>query len=683
MKPLLIEIGTEEIPARFIPGGMRSLKEGIEKLLDDNRIDFDGTHEYGTPRRLSVFIENVSERQKGRTVEVLGPPKKIGMDAKGNFTSAAAGFARSQKIDISNLCVTTTDRGEYISATVNEPANDTVDVLAETLPKLISSLPFPKSMRWGSGSLKFVRPIHWITSVFGETIIPLEIDGIKGGSITRGHRFMSPGAFKINDISSYLHLLSNNLVIADPGKRKDLILKGIREIETANNCRVIADSELLDTVTFLVEYPTVVLGNFDPEYLSLPRELPVTVMKIHQKYFSVEGSNNELLPHFVLVSNTDRKNNPTVRKGAERVLKARLEDARFYFDADRKIPLGDFIESLKSVTFQEKLGSLYEKAGRISSICSTLSESLGLTGLKKIQRAAMLSKADLVSGVVREFPELQGYMGMIYANISGEEKDIADAIFEHYLPRFTADRLPSGDIGTIVSLADKIDNIASFFSVGLMPTGSEDPFALRRQSIGIINILQDKNYDLSLEALIDAALECVSGHSPSDTLKTDIIEFFNQRLDGIFLNEGFDYDLVNAVLPGRNRESTGQNESIKKIKNRLKILSEMRKGPEFSHLLTAAKRVYNIISNADPSALNVDLLTEPAEQELFSAVKSVQIKLDNSYDALYELTTPINTFFDSVLVMDKNSDVRQNRLALLCSVMALFDRLGNFPEIVD
>ena len=405
-------------------------------------------------------------------------------------------------------------------------------------------------------------------------------------------------------------------------------------------------------------------------------------MKIHKKFFSVEGVNNELLPHFVLVSNTDRKNNPTVRKGAERVLKARLEDAKFYYDEDRKIPLGDLIDNLKGVTFQEKLGSLYEKAGRISSICSTLSEILGLAGHEKIQRTAMLSKADLVSGVVREFPELQGYMGKIYADISGEGKDIADAIFEHYLPRFSGDLLPSGDIGTIVSLADKIDNIASFFSVGLIPSGSEDPFALRRQAIGIINILQDKDYDLPLEALIDAALECVSGHSSIEALRTGITRFFNDRLKVIFPGEGFDYDLVNAVLSGRLRETAGQG-TVKQIKKRLAVLSKMRKETGFSELVTAAKRVYNIISNGDQSEIDEELLTEPSEQELFSAMKSVQIKLYSSYDALHELTTPINTFFDSVLVMDKNPDVRQNRLALLRSVGALFDSLCNFSEIVD
>jgi glycyl-tRNA synthetase beta chain len=684
MKPLLFEIGTEEIPARFIPGGIKSLKEGLIKVLNDASIDFGDVFEYATPRRLAVFIENVSETQKDRKIEVLGPPKKFAFDERGNLTAAAIGFVRSQNIDIKKLKVVKTDRGEYVAVTIEETNRKTEDVLVELLPKLITLLQFPKSMRWGYSSLRFVRPIQWIAAIFNDNKIPFEIDGLKSSDMTRGHRFLSPGPFKIKDPSMYSHILLNNYVIVDPNKRKEIILKEIKKIESTANCRVHEDKELLDTVTFLVEYPTVILGNFDSEYLSLPKELLVTVMKSHQKYFPVEDENRNLLPRFILISNSTPENNDMVRRGSERVLKARLEDAKFYFNEDQKKPLWDYIEKLKDVTFQEKLGSVYEKVERVAFVCSFLADELNLSTKEKILRIVMLSKADLVTGIVREFPELQGYIGMIYAKNSGEDDETSLAINEHYMPRFSGDALPSNELSSLISLADKMDNIVSFFFVGLIPTGSEDPFALRRQAIGVINILLNNDYPFSLDTLIDRALQGVESYLPArKSLSTEILKFFYQRLEGMFLNEGYSYDLINSVLSIQEHAITTAGQNIKDIKNRIKVLSLMKKQTEFSELLIAAKRVYNILDKVQPAKIKEDLLLETAEKELFNAMRKVQNKLiETDYKALFELKDPINTFFDNVLVMDKNPEVKENRLALLLSVKRVFDSLGDFSKII-
>lgn len=678
MKPLLLEIGTEEIPARFISKGLTSLKEEFIKLFNSLSIDYGKISEYATPRRLTICVKDVSEEQKERTKETIGPPKKSAYDNKGAPTKAAIGFAKSLNIDIEELKIVKTERGEYLSAMIVEKGRATGDVLAEALPELITSLQFPKTMRWGNSTLRFVRPIRWILALFGADLIPFELDGLKSGNLSYGHRFISPEAIEIEDPSNYLPLLLKNHVIADSVERKRIIVEEIEKIELKMNGKVYEDEELLNTVTCLVEYPTVVLGSFGTEYLSLPKELPITVMKTHQKYFSVQDKDGNLMPHFIVVSNTGVENNDTVRKGAERVLKARLEDAKFYYNDDRKIPLWDYITKLKKVTYQEELGSLYERAERMAFLCSFIADKLNFQAKEKLLRAAMLSKADLVTGIVREFPELQGYMGMIYAQDSGEDKEIAVALHEHYMPRFSGDSLPSSEMGSIISIADKMDNIASFFFLGLIPTGSEDPFALRRQAAGIINILQEKGYPLTLDILIEKSLQDLESYTPSiKSLTEKILKFFHQRLEGILLSQGYSYDIVNAVLSIKGL-------TINEIKQRVEALSIFRKAPEFSGLLTAAKRVFNILVKTKTGEVKEKLLIEPAEKELFSAVKEIENKLtDTNFRALFELERPINTFFDSVLVMDKKTEIKENRLALLLSVKRLFDSLGDFSKIVE
>ncbi len=678
MKPLLIEIGSEEIPARFISKGLVLLKEALIQFFDKSSIEYGNINEYSTPRRLALYIEDVTEKQADRTIEALGPSEKVAFDDKGSPTRAAAGFAKSLNIDVKDLTIKETERGNYVAATIKEKGRATNEVLSEALPEIISSLQLPKSMRWGSGSLRYFRPIQWVLAIFGSSIIKFNLEELKSSNITYGHRFLSPSAIKIKDPAEYLQHLMRNYVFADPAERKKAISEGIKKVEPSMKCNVHKDDDLLDIVTNLVEYPTVVAGQFDEKYLSLPDALLITVMKSHQKYFSTEDKNGRMRPFFIVVSNTTSNNNDTVKIGAERVLRARLEDARFYFIEDQKQPLWDYTEELKKVTFQEKLGSVFEKTERISVLSLFIADKLKLSydEKEKLHRASMLCKADLVTGVVGEFPELQGYMGMTYALNSGEDKEVASAVYEHYRPRFAGDSLPSGDTGTIVSLADKMDSIASFFSIGLIPSGSEDPYALRRQAAGIINMLQGKDYPLTLNALIDKALEISApGLKEKEELSGNILEFFAQRLEGIFLSQGFSHDIIKSVL-------SAEEYNLQNLKYKAGILSEFKKDAAFPSLITAAKRVYNILSKTNTGTINEDLLTESSEKELLAAAGRVRGKLsDTGYRALFELEKPINTFFDDVLVMDKDPKIKENRLALLSSVKETFDALGDFSKI--
>lgn len=679
MKTFLLEIGSEEIPARFIPTGLQLLREGITSLLREAAIESGEIQQFATPRRLAILINNVSHCQRDREREVTGPPKRVAFDDRGQPTPAATGFARQMNIDVHSLRTKQTPRGEYVIALVRETGKPTIEILAQALPVLISSLQLPKSMRWGSGSIRYFRPIHWVLSLFGSDIVSFELDGIRSGNISYGHRFLSPAAMTIQDPSTYLKALRHNHVVADPAERHQIIRKDIRDIEEQSDCRVIEDNELLETVVNLVEFPHAVLGNFESHFLELPKELLTTVMKVHQKYFGVTDKDGKLLPAFVLISNTARENAGTVRAGAERVLRARLGDAEFYFREDRQQPLSAYVEKLKKVTFQEKLGSLYDKVTRISSLCSFLAEQLGLSPDDRLVRAAGLCKADLVTGVVREFPELQGYMGMIYAIHSGEDRDVATAIHDHYLPRYPGDAMPSGELGTIISLADRIDTITSFFSLGQIPTGSEDPFALRRHATAIINILQERDYPLPLELLIDESLKHL--HIPEkergDTTQK-ILQFFQTRLEGILQSVGYSYDMINAVL-------TGSSLNIKTIKMRLDIIETLKNTSGFPELLTVAKRVYNILQSVQQKPeLDEGRLTEPSEKSLLAAIASTGKAMDNhDYRSLFQLTAPVNAFFDSVLVMDKDPVIRANRLALLLAVKKLFNTLGDFSKISE
>ncbi len=682
---ILLEIGTEEIPAGFLPGAIRDLKANAATILNDNYIDFSEIETYATPRRLVLMVGGLTETQTSCVREVFGPAKKIAFDERGNPTEAAVKFADSQGVSVESLVIKKRDKGEYVVAVFKEKGLAVKDLLPEVLKKIVLSIRFPKTMRWGNGSVRFARPIHWLLAIFGKYVISFEIDEIKSSNTTRGHRFLSPATFQIKEISGFKNLLENNLVIVDQEERKKIILEGIRKLSSSVRGIPIKDEELLETVNFLVEYPFPVLCSFQKEYLELPKELLVTVMKDHQKFFAIEDAESRLLNHFIVISNTKKENEETVRIGAERVIKARFEDARFYFKEDRKKTLYERIKELEKVIFQEKLGSLYQKTQRIASIAEFLSERLLNSSKDKLLRAAWLSKIDLLTGIIREFPELQGAMGKYYAIHDGEDSEVAEALEEQYLPEHSGGKLPHTEIGALLSMADKIDNIVSFFSLGLIPTGSEDPLALRRQALGIIAIMLDKSYNLSLRDLIHEALQNLINLFPDlEKIEEKIYQFFEQRFEPVFSDKSYSSDLIQSIL------SISLDSHLKDIESRLEALKRLKESKDYNNFLLAIKRVNNILPKKIIPELKSKLLIEEPEKELkerLDYVKSnllVLLKEGRYHDAINLLTTltdAINNFFDHVLVMDKREEIRQNRLALLREVWETATTIADFSKL--
>lgn len=681
---LLLEIGTEDIPARFLPSAIQQLKDSGEAVLKENNIKFSGTKTYGSPRRLALIVDGISPVQEDRTKEVFGPSRKIAFDENGKPTKAAIGFANSQGINVERLVMKSKDKGEYAVAIIEEKGRHVKELLPDILKRVISSIHLPKSMRWGNNNIRFVRPIRWILALFDEEVISFEIDGIKSGNMTRGHRFLSPAAFKVKEISSYTKLLANNHVIVDRADRKRIIEDRAKKLSASVGGRVVKDEILLETVADLVEYPVPVLGSFSPEYLNLPKELLIIVMKEHQKYFAVEDSEGRLMNYFVVVSNTHEGNTETIKAGAERVIKARFEDARFYFDEDKKRRLEDRVEDLKNVTHHERLGSLYNKILRVNHLGAYLASKINPSLVQKAERAALLSKTDLLSGVVREFPELQGIMGKYYAVNDSEDVAVACAIMEQYLPAYHGDRLPETEVGTILSLADKLDNIVSFFSVGLIPSGSEDPFALRRQTLAVIAIILNKGYDISLQDMVAGAFRSLRGIKKQEGVKETVFQFFEQRLDPMFSSQGYPFDVVQSVL------SLSTKIPLREIKKRLDAVQGFKNDKGYDDFLTAIKRVKNIIPGTKLPALKVRLLLEEPEKGLYEKLNAIKTdialllnesKYHEALRTLLTMTDQINNFFDHVLVMDKREEIKLNRLALLKNVWALASAIADFSKL--
>jgi glycyl-tRNA synthetase beta chain len=685
---LLLEIGTEEIPARFIPDALVKLKRSIhdELLLKRNIPNadkvFDAIRTMGTPRRLVAIISDLPDMQDDRVEEVFGPPKKAAYDADGNLTKAAIGFARSQGVDPVKLKVKDKEgKGEYICATVEDKGKPVADVLPEALRDVVLSLNFPKSMRWGNGTIRFARPIHWIVALYGKDVVEFELEGIKSGRNSRGHRFLSPVDVPIKKPESYEEALRQHSVIV--GERAETIKADAESLSLEAGGNIVWDEELLTHVANIVEYPFCVLGSFDKKYLDLPDELLTAVMVGHQKYIPVRGSDGKLLNNFIIVSNTKADNEDTVRVGAERVIRARFDDARFYFNEDGKKKLSERLEGLKNVTFQDKLGSLHEKTMRVRDVAGRQAEKLCPDKRSLVERAAELSKTDLVSGVVFEFPELQGIMGMHYAGNDGEHPAVAQALREQYLPAFSGDLVPESDVGSVLALADRSDNIASFFSIGLKPTGSEDPFALRRQALGIVSILNEKQYALSISEVMAPALD------GKDKVIDDVLEFFRMRIENLLSGNGYAHDLVQAVLP------LSTEISLRDIYSRLDALREFKNNSRYNDFLLAFKRVRNIIPGTGTDDVDKLLFKEDEEKALHEALLSVSGPVSDSIqssehgkaiEGMSPLIEPINTFFDKVLVMDKDEALRNNRLALLGEIWTLASTVADFsalPELED
>jgi glycyl-tRNA synthetase beta chain len=685
MAELLLEIGTEEIPSGYVSRALEAMKDLLEKEFQTQRIGFHEVRSLGTPRRLVVTAGGVATAQEQRVREVMGPAKRIAFDEQGMPTKAALGFAKGQGIPVEALQIVTTEKGEYICARKEEKGEETGQLLPAIFPRLIASIPFPKSMRWMDLENSFARPIHWILALFDGKGIPFQIGNVISGNLSRGHRFMAPGSFQVKDTGDYLRRLKNSFVIVAPEERKDVILAEVNKAANEVSGAILQDEELLEIVTHLVEYPLAIRGAFSREFLSLPRDVLISAMREHQRYFSVVDSTGTLLPYFVTVSNTKPRDPNVVARGNERVLQARLADAKFFYVEDQKIPLIERLEGLKKVVYHSKLGTSYQKVMRISYLAASIAERVAPSLNETVQRAALLCKCDLITGMVGEFPKLQGIMGKVYAERSGEKDEVALAISEHYLPTAAGGALPSSHPGAILSIADKLDTLVGCFGVGLIPTGTADPYALRRHTLGIINILLDRKYDLPLTDLCSRSLELLAEkiERPADEIKKDVLEFFKGRLQNLLLSRGLSADAVESAL-------VVSGDDLVDLQERAQAIHDLKGEPDFEPLAVAFKRVVNISRSYAPGAVNPQRFEDPVEHELYGAYLSVsqkaleKINQKNYSLALRELISlrnPVDKFFDAVMVMAEDEKVRTNRLSLLSNIAHLFFRIGDFSKI--
>ncbi len=681
---LLFEIGTEEIPAKFMPGILEQLKSLAEKKLQELRVPFASVTVFGTPRRMTFIADGVEETQASTVVESKGPSVKIAFGPDGAASKAAQGFARGQGIAVEDLIV----RDEYVYAVKQLTGQAVIDLLPAFLVDIVESLSFPKNMRWADHDFRFVRPIRWLVALLDNKIIPIEITGVKSGRNTIGHRFLSKGEVEIASASDYEKVLREHFVLVDQDERRKMIRQQVEELAQKEGGIAEIDEDLLEEVVYLVEYPTALCGHFDDKFLTLPKEAVITPMREHQRYFPVFTAEGKLLAKFITVRNGNSEGLDIVAHGNERVLRARLSDAKFFFNEDRKIKLEERLEKLKTVVFQEGLGNIYDKSVRLADIAMTLKNNLNVKVDENIlQRTALLSKTDLVTGMVCEFTELQGVMGREYALLDGEKQEVAQGIFEHYLPRFAGDELPTTDIGRLVGIADKLDNIAATFSRGLIPTGSQDPYALRRQAIGIINILVDGNYHLPLLKTIISVLGMLNVPAAKNgELLAQLQEFFMQRVKNMMGDQGIRYDVIDAVL---NEKA---NDDIVDLFVRAKALGEYVVTPEAAESIQAFTRVVNLCKKAEgETIIKESLFVEPAEKELYEVVCRLQketipaLVAYNYADVLKlinEVSAPVNKFFDTVMVMDKDENVKNNRLALLVQVKETASMVGDLSAIV-
>ena len=682
-KDLLLEIGTEEVPAHAMPGILDELAENAAKALSALRLEYKDISTVGTPRRTALFVAGLSERQPDVESERRGPSIQAAFDADGNPTKAAQGFARGQKVDPSALV----RKDGYVYAMVHEEGAATESLLPEILKGLVTGLAFPNSMRWGSLDFRFIRPLRWLVALYGEDVVPFEVASVHSGRSSRGHRFLGHETFEIGKASDYISACEQEYIIVDQNRRRDMIRAQIEETAKANGGVAEITEDLLEEVTYLVEYPTALCGNFEEKYLALPPEAVITPMRDHQRYFPVKDASGKLLPLFITVRNGGKDYLDVVQHGNERVLRARLADAQFFFDEDRKKPLEKHLEKLKTVVFQEGLGTVYDKAGRLERLAATIADTLGVDASEKTKavRAAKLAKADLVTGMVTEFTELQGVMGRSYALLDGEDAEVAEAVDEHYLPRFAGDRLPQTTAGRIVSLADKIDNIVATFSRGLIPTGSQDPFALRRQALGLVRTVIEAKMRFSLSVLVAAAMDAldISDAAARDKMQADVAEFLRLRVKNVLDEAGVRYDVADAVL--------GDVDEICAVYQRAEAVAKALAGGSLNAPVQAFTRAGNLAQKAESAEFDAASFAVSEEKSLAEAYETAKSKTETcvkaddytgAIAAISEMTKPIDAFFDAVMVMDEDAKVRANRLGLLKAIDALTKNVADFSKLV-
>ena len=689
VQDLLLEIGCEEIPARFMHGGLKGLKETAGKLFQDHHLAYRAVFTYGTPRRLVLLVKGLTESQSQQEEKVKGPSKEAAFDQNGNPTKAALGFAGRLGLKVEELKIEKAGKKEYLVALRTIAGKKTADVLSTLLPDLLKGLSFPKNMFWEESRIRFPRPIRWILCLYGSGMISFAYGGLQSGRETRGHRFLAPAPVTVRDPEHYFACMKESAVVLDQNKRKKLIEEEVKSAAEAYKLEASIDPSLLEEVNYLVEKPDALFCSFPENYLELPREILVTTMQHHQRYFPVEDAEGRLSPYFIAVSNNGAAQPATVRGGNERVLKARLADAQFFYEDDLKTPLEKQVVKLKSILFQEELGTVYEKTERLVTLTEYMGnrlDGLSKAGKEAALRAAYLAKADLVTNMVGEFPELQGIMGREYALKSGEREDVARAIYEHYLPRFAGDRLPLTEAGALLALADKADH----FALGIRPTGSQDPYALRRQSLGLLQILLEHGFRLPLTELIRYALglyrkRVTLQEMGLEDLTAQIRDFILQRLRYLFQERGMDYDLVEAVIGSSLDE-------IAPLWKRVNFLQANRENEYLILAVAAYIRAANLARQA-PAGGSVDekLLLEEAEKMLFDHYAAAKGKIgraveeDNFGQVLAELAglkAPLDLFFDQVLVMVDDDRIRLNRLALLQQIKELFQLFADFSKVV-
>lgn len=714
MEKLLFEIGTEEIPAKFMPGILKQLKELAAAKMQELRIPFEDITVYGTPRRMAFIAGGVAETQADVVVEAKGPSVKIAY-VSGAPSKAAQGFARGQGVDVKDLVV----RDNYVYAVKHLAGQPVVELLPGLLMDILTSLSFPKTMRWADYEFRFVRPIRWMVALFGDQIIPVEICGVKSGKFSMGHRFMQQslkaaaesqgllsaalskvgnkvysalagvkGAVEIPSAGDYKKVMYDNFVMVDQDERRALILQQIKDLAAQNGGEAEINEDLLEEVNYLVEWPTALCGKFEEKFLSLPKECIITPMREHQRYFPVLDEDGNLLNKFITVRNGGSEHLDIVTHGNERVLRARLSDAEFFFNEDRAIKLEDRLEKLKTVSFQEGLGNMYDKSERLVKMAEMLRFAINTpVDEEELRRCALLCKTDLVTGMVIEFTELQGVMGREYALLDGEKPEVATGIFEHYLPRFAGDALPATTIGRIVGIGDKLDNICATFSRGLAPTGSQDPYALRRQALGVINILLDANYHISLAKIIAGTLYLLD-IKPEETgkLVPQIMEFFKQRLRNLLMDQGIRYDVIDAVFADE------RNDDMVDLAVRCKALAAYVEAGNAEPLVQVSVRVSNLCKKIEKEvAISGALFKDESENKLHEVVAAVSKEIIPEivlYDyaavlkAGEKVIEPVNTFFDNVMVMDEDENVKNNRLAMLEEVRGIVNAVGDLSLLV-
>jgi len=691
MSDVILEIGTEEIPAIYIENTLKYLSELAQNDLAEARIKYKEIKACGTPRRLVLFISGISEKQEDIFQKIKGPAYSIAYDNDLKPKKPVIKFAQGQGVSVEDLIVEDTVKGKYIFAIKSEKGKSSIELLVKILPRIINNLSFPKSMRWEDKKLRFIRPIRWILALYDKKVIKLNLDGLYSGNKTYGHRLLAPQKIKISSPNEYFTEIEKKYVIIDPKTREKIIRTQIKQIISEVNGQELINEKQLKEIVYLVEYPYAVLGKFDKKYLELPVEVLTTVMEKHQKYFPVYKNKDSLLPLFIVIINGAKEYANTIKKGNENVLKARLEDAKFFYQEDQKIPLEKRVDKLKNIIFRESLGNLFNKMERVKLLGVYIANYLQVEQQTKedILRSAYLCKADLVTEIVKEFPELQGIMGKKYA-LFHERKEVAEAIFEHYLPRYSGDILPKTKSGMILGIADKVDNIVGCFVIGLTPTGSQDPYGLRRQSLGIIAIILENNLKISLKDIIQKSIflykESVLLASKKDENETIsmILSFFKQRIKSAFLENQIRYDIIDAVL---DVDSSG---NLVDIKHRIKAIEQLYNQPIFRKILNSSNRVLNLSKNSKEIDVKESILKEKPEFNLYYNYNNIYPQVreyisNGEYIKVFKLLEglcgPVDEFFDQVLVMDKNEEVRKNRIALIKKVNILFNQIADLSKI--